>query len=127
MAAINPLAARLCVSPRASQQATPNVSSPAPQTRATVKAAAPSSGAPTRSIAAAEGQQTSVKPAPSSIIALTICRCFMDQETADVTLLYPNFRMRFDEACPVNAISPSESDPTRRPACRQFHVPYFVI
>jgi hypothetical protein len=57
LAATNPLAARLCVSPRASQHARPSASSPAPPTRATVRAAGVSSGAPTRSSTVIEGKQ----------------------------------------------------------------------
>ena len=59
LAATNPLAARLCVSPRASQHARPSASSPAPPTRATVRAAGVSSGAPTRELHCYRGETES--------------------------------------------------------------------
>jgi hypothetical protein len=80
IAATNPLAAGLCVSPRASQQATPSGSNPPPPTRATVKAADASSGAPSRSATVAEGKHSSAKPAPSSITAVAVSRVFTDNE-----------------------------------------------
>ncbi len=75
----NPLAARLCVSPRASQQATPSETNPAPPTRATVKAADASSGAPTRSTAAADGKHSSARPAPISMFAVVANRMFIGE------------------------------------------------
>ena len=63
-----------------SQQATPSESNPAPATRATVEAAGPSSGEPTRSVTVAEGHSISAEPAPSSITAVAVCSVFMDGE-----------------------------------------------
>jgi hypothetical protein len=105
IAATNPLAAQLCVLPRASQHATPSANSPAPPTRTTVKAAGVSSGAPSRNSTVIEGKQRSAKPAPNSITAVTVCRAFMDQNVLnerEEKLLLRAFRwlkLRFHFLC----------------------------
>jgi hypothetical protein len=80
IATINPLAARFCVSPRASQHATPSESKPALQTRATVRAAGVSSGKPASISAVADGKHTSAKSAPTSMTAVTLWRVFTDEQ-----------------------------------------------
>jgi hypothetical protein len=51
-----------------------------PPSRATIKAAVDSSGAPTRSPTVIEGKQRSARPAPSSITADAVGRAFMDEK-----------------------------------------------
>ncbi len=109
IAATNPLAARLCVSPRASQQATPSVSNAAPATHAKVKAAGASSGMPTRSATVTEGKHSSAKPAPSSITAVTVSRVLAGEELLNIWLIRSDgeyflrsfrwFRFRFHFLC----------------------------
>ena len=72
----NPLAARLCVSSRASQQATPSASNAAPATRPSIPATDASNPEPTRSTTVAEGEHSRARPAPSSIAAVNGVQTF---------------------------------------------------
>ena len=75
-----PCAVPPCAVPRASQQAIPSVSNPAPPRRTRGDAAGISSAEPNRSSAAAEGRPSSARPAAHSMAALVISSGFIDRQ-----------------------------------------------
>src|SRR5438093_10203306 len=74
IATTNPLAARLCVSSRASQQATPSASNAAPATRPSITAADVSSGEPSSNRATTEGTAINPSPVAASIMAVSLSK-----------------------------------------------------
>jgi hypothetical protein len=77
MVAINPVAARLWTSFRASQQAAPRESKAAPATRLTANALGVSSVVPNRNETGNAGETTSARPVPASRTAVTMSRAFI--------------------------------------------------
>src|SRR5213592_1727470 len=77
IATTNPLAVRLCVSSRASQQATPSASNAAPATRASITAADVPSGEPSSSRTTTEGTAINPSPVAASRMAVSLSKRFM--------------------------------------------------